>query len=183
MKAWWAIASVVILSAPFFGSGCLKVKVNSGAEAQGDGAIAGNPTGALSGAWRSNVQFQDGSFAAIKDLEFLYVFNQGGTLTESSNYDGAPPVPPAYGIWRSAGENQFEATYSYFNSKAPARLEDLSSGSGWLPAGRGVLTERVTLAEDGQSFQSEIALQLYDSSGNPIEGGGRGTGRATRMHF
>ena len=54
------------------------------------------------GAWRSKVQFETGALAGIKDLEFLYVFNAGGTLTESSNYDGAPPVPPAYGVWRSA---------------------------------------------------------------------------------
>jgi hypothetical protein len=55
--------------------------------------------GGLPGSWRSKVQFEDGAFASIKDLEFMYVFNAGGTLTESSNYDGAPPVPPAYEIW------------------------------------------------------------------------------------
>ena len=38
----------------------------------------------------------------MKDLEFMYVFNVGGTMTASSNYDGAPPVPPAYGVWRRA---------------------------------------------------------------------------------
>ena len=52
----------------------------------------------LVGAWRSNVQFKSGAFASITDLEFMYVFNAGGTLTESSNYDGVPPVPPAYGV-------------------------------------------------------------------------------------
>jgi hypothetical protein len=42
----------------------------------------------------------------------MYVFNTGGTMTESSNYDGAPPVPPAYGVWRSVGPNEFEAKMS-----------------------------------------------------------------------
>lgn len=51
----------------------------------------------LVGAWRSQIRFNGGSFAEIKDLQFMYVFNAGGTMTESSNYDGAPPVPPAYG--------------------------------------------------------------------------------------
>lgn len=54
----------------------------------------------LVGAWRSSLQFESGAFAAIKDLEFMYVFNEGGTMMESSNYDGAPPVPPAYGVWQ-----------------------------------------------------------------------------------
>ena len=35
-----------------------------------------------------------------KDLEFMYAFNVSGTMTESSNYDAAPPVPPAYGVWK-----------------------------------------------------------------------------------
>ncbi|HET6272831.1 MAG TPA: hypothetical protein VFG32_07620, partial [Bacteroidota bacterium] len=65
----------------------------------------------LVGAWRSKVQFKSGAFAAVKDLEFMYVFNAGGTMTESSNYDGAPPVPPAYGMWRKLGPGQFEAKY------------------------------------------------------------------------
>lgn len=143
------------------------------------------PPPSLAGAWRSAVRFTDGNFEGIKDLEFLYVFNEGGTMTESSNYDGAPPVPPAYGVWRPrvAGTNQFEATYTYFNSKALARFEDVASGGGWLPSGRGVLTERYTIATDGQSYESELLLQLYDAAGQPIEGGGPGFGRGTRIQF
>ena len=59
----------------------------------------------LVGAWRSRIQFSSGDFAPVKDLEFLCVFNRGGTMTESSNYDSAPPVPPAYGVWRSTPRN------------------------------------------------------------------------------
>jgi len=54
----------------------------------------------LMGAWRSQVQFTSGPFATVRDLEFMYVVHADGTLTESSNYDAAPPVPPAYGVWR-----------------------------------------------------------------------------------
>ena len=43
---------------------------------------------ALVGAWKSQVRFTSGAFSSIRDLEFMYVFNVGGTLTESSNYDG-----------------------------------------------------------------------------------------------
>ena len=61
----------------------------------------------LVGEWRAQLQFTSGAFASIKDLEFMYVFNQGGTMTESSNYDASPPVPPAYGIWRKVGNREF----------------------------------------------------------------------------
>lgn len=137
----------------------------------------------LVGAWRSNLQFSEGTFAALKDLEFLYVFNAGGTMTESSNYDGAPPVPPAYGIWRSAGPNQFEASYTYYNTKPPVDFKDVARGGGWLPAGWGVLTERITLASDGGSFESAIVFDLYDQTGQRVEGGGHARGHGARIRF
>ncbi len=138
---------------------------------------------ALVGAWRSHVQFSGGSFAAIKDLEFLYVFNAGGTLTESSNYDQVPPVPPAYGEWRSAGDRQFEAKYTFFTTNAPTDPKVLTTGGGWTPAGSGVLTERITLAADGRSFDSTIGLDLFDASGKSVTGGGQATGHGTRAGF
>jgi len=136
----------------------------------------------LVGAWRSKVQFNDGAFASIKDLEFLYVFNQGGTLTESSNYDGAPPVPPAYGVWKEVSPGRIEATYTFFNSRAPSDLQELAQ-SGWLPAGRGVLRERITLASDEQSFESAITLKLFGVSGEAAENGGSATGHGVRIDF
>jgi len=138
---------------------------------------------ALVGAWRSNVQFTSGAFAAVHDLEFLYVFNAGGTMTESSNYDGAPPVPPAYGIWRGVGEREFEARYDFFMTKPPAGLGDLTGGGGWMPSGRGVLTERITLAADGKSFTSTVRYEGFGADGKPVPGGGAGKGRGTRLEF
>src|SRR5205809_392830 len=76
--------------------------------------VGGERHAGLIGAWSGSVQFTTGAFATTKDLEFMYVFNAGGTMTESSNYDGAPPVPPAYGIWREVGERRYEAKYNYF---------------------------------------------------------------------
>jgi hypothetical protein len=140
-------------------------------------------TDALVGAWRSSIQFSEGTFTAIKDLEILYVFNAGNTMTESSNYAGAPPVPPAYEIWRWTGPNRFEATYTLYNTKAPAHFDDLAQGGGWLPAGRGVQTERLTLANDGRSFESAIDLVQYDQAGKRVDGGSHATGHGTRVHF
>ena len=138
------------------------------------------PSAALVGAWRSSVQFDTGTFAAVKGFEFLYVFNEGGTMTESSNYDAAPPVPPAYGIWRPVGAGELEAKYEFFMT-APSSPEAFKTGAGWLPSGRGVLTERIKLSNDGQSFTSTIRFEAFDATGEPAEGSGVGKGKATRI--
>lgn len=137
----------------------------------------------LVGAWRSRIQFSSGDFASVKDLEFLCVFNRGGTMTESSNYDSAPPVPPAYGAWRSTGPRRFEATYVFYTTKPPESLDQISKGGGWSPAGRGQLTERIELAPDNRAYTSVLSLQLFDQSGKPIAGGGEASGRAERIGF
>src|SRR6187397_2114058 len=103
-----------------------------------------NPTFDLIGQWRATLQFSSGAFASVKDLEFMYVFNPGGTMTESSNYDAAPPVPPAYGVWRRTGSDEFEARYEFYVTRPPATADEILSSGGWLPAGRGVFTERIT---------------------------------------
>jgi hypothetical protein len=135
---------------------------------------------ALVGAWRSSLQFADGAFAGIKDLEFMYVFNQGGTLTESSNYDGAPPVPPAYGAWRAVSPTEYEAKYEFYIT-APSPPDAFKTGAGWLPSGRGIFTERITLAADGRTFTSTITYEALDTHGQPAAGGGTATGRAVRI--
>ena len=137
----------------------------------------------LAGAWRARLQFASGAFASVKDLEFMYVFNSGGTLTESSNYDGAPPVPPAYGVWRKVGPEEFEAKYSFYITRAPARLEDMTGGGGWLPAGSGTFTERIRVSADGKSFESTITYEAFDQQGKPVAGGGTATGHGVRMDF
>ena len=132
------------------------------------------------GAWRSSLQFSSGAFAGIKDLEFMYVFNQGGTLTESSNYDGAPPVPPAYGVWRAISATEFEAKYEFYIT-APAPPDAFKTGAGWLPSGRGIFIERITLSPDGKTFTSTITYEALDTHGQPIAGGGTAEGHAVRI--
>jgi hypothetical protein len=36
------------------------------------------------GTWRSSVRFESGAFAEFRDLEFMYVFNAGGTAKGSA---------------------------------------------------------------------------------------------------
>lgn len=136
----------------------------------------------LVGAWRSSIQFEAGAFAEIKDLEFLYAFHSDGTLTESSNHDAAPPVPPAYGVWRAVGPNEFEATYEFYTTK-PTDPEALRNGAGWIPSGRGVLTERIKLSDDANTFTSSLTYVPLDQDGRSAAGAGSGTGRAVRIRL
>jgi hypothetical protein len=145
--------------------------------------VASNPATELLGQWRAQLQFTSGAFATIKDLEFMYVFNSGGTMTESSNYDAAPPVPPAYGIWRNTGPKQFELKYEFYVTKAPAAFEEITKGGGWGPAGRGVFVERITLSDDGKSYTSKIKYDQFDAAGKPAEGGGEATGKGVKLSF
>jgi hypothetical protein len=137
----------------------------------------------LVGAWESRLQFSSGDLATIKDLRFLYAFNLGGTMTESSDYDGAPPVPPAYGVWHEIGPNKFEAKYVFYQTKPPASFKEITSGSGWLPTSRGILTERINLAADGNSFESTLTYEPFDMADKPVKGGGEGKGHGSRIRF
>lgn len=144
-------------------------------------ALSGCGSHALVGAWRSRIQFSSGYFTNVKDLEFLYVFNRGGTMTESSNYDGAPPVPPAYGAWRALDTRHFEAVYWFYTTKPPEKPDQLNQG--WTPAGHGELTEQFELASNGKSFESTIKLKMFDGAGHPLPGGGQAVGHAIRIDF
>ena len=137
----------------------------------------------LVGAWRSAVHFDSGPLASVTDLEFLYVFNLGGTLTESSNYDSLPPVAPAYGAWKNISPGQFEARYEFFITKPPAQVEELTTGGGWLPAGRGILSEQIRIAPDGLSFESAIQYQALNADGSPAPGAASGHGRAVKIQL
>ncbi len=129
----------------------------------------GDNGGDLVGAWRGKVQFKTGAFAEVKDLDFLYVFNAGGTMTESSNYDASPPVTPAYGVWKKTGPRQYEARYVYYWTKPPAALDEITKGGGWSPGGHGVLTQTITLSDGGNTFDSTIKYEVFDQAGKPTD--------------
>lgn len=140
--------------------------------------------GMLVGAWRSKVVFRSGALAQMKDLEFLYAYNAGGTMTESSNYDeAANSSPPAYGVWKQTDPRTFETKYVFYTTKAPGPGDASPNSSDWWPAGHGVLTETIKLSDDGQTYASAIELAMFDRTGTPIAGGGEGTGAGTRIAF
>ena len=140
--------------------------------------------GMLVGAWRSKVVFRNGPLAEMKDLEFLYAYNAGGTMTESSNYDeAANSSPPAYGVWKQIDRRRFETKYVFYTTKAPDAGDRAPTSSDWWPAGHGVLTETITLSDDGQTYASTIKLATYDRTDTPIAGSGEGTASGTRIVF
>jgi len=137
----------------------------------------------LTGAWQGKVQFSTGAFASVKDLEFMYAFIADGTMIESSNYDAAPPVPPAYGVWKKTAARRYLAKYRFYVSNAVSSAEELVKGGGWAPGGYGVLTETIDLAADGHSFSSKILLELFDKEGKAMAGGGEASASAKRLGF
>ena len=140
--------------------------------------------GMLAGAWRSKIVFRSGPLAEMKDLEFLYAYNAGGTMTESSNYDeAANSSPPVYGVWKQIDPRTFETKYVFYTTKAPGPGDGAPSSSDWWPSGHGVLTETITLSDDGQTYASTVTLATFDRTGTPISGGGEGTGVGTRIVF
>lgn len=99
-------------------------------------ASADAERGTLVGAWRSKVVFQSGALAGMKDLEFLYAYNAGGTMTESSNYDeAANSSPPAYGVWKQTGPRTFESKYVFYTTRAPEPGEGPPNGGEGTGAG------------------------------------------------
>lgn len=138
----------------------------------------------LAGAWRSQVTFQSGPLAGAPHPQFLYGFNPGGTMTESSNYDeAANSSPPAYGVWKTTGERKFLAKYVFFTTKAADSTTAMRTGSDWWPAGHGVLTEHIELSPDGRGFKSRIKLELFDLAGEPVGGAAEGSGEGSRIDF
>ena len=135
----------------------------------------------LVGAWRTKVQFKGGILSDLHDLEFMYAFNVGGTLTQSSNYDGTPPVPPGYGVWRQTGPRRFELKYAFY---APARFVKAGRRrAAWVPGGRGLYSETLEISPDAKSYTSHIMYELVNPAGAPIPGGGEGEAVGARTSF
>jgi hypothetical protein len=143
----------------------------------------GTADAGLTGAWRGQVPGTSGWLASMKGLEFMYVFHADGTMTESSNYDAFPPGPPAYGVWRRVATRQYEAKYAVFLTKPVAILDEIAKGGGWVPNGHGMLTQKITLSEDGNVFESTIRFDFFDPQGKSVEGGGEATGHGERIRF
>ena len=144
-----------------------------------------SPPPTLFGAWRSSIDVTSGAFTAAKGLEFMYVFHNDGTLTESSNYDAAPPVPPAYGVFRFVpGERTvWEAKYSFSRPRRhrPRRPRPWPAGCRRDAASSpsGSPSRPMARPSRRQSAMSSSSA----ATGAAIAGGGEATGRGVRIDF
>ena len=137
----------------------------------------------LTGAWRSKVHFNGAIFSSITNFEFMYVFNAGGTMTESSNYDALPPGMPAYGEWRKVGPRKYEAKYTVFTIKSPDAFAEVGKNGGWFSSGSAVIAEKITLSDDGKSYTAVISYTEFDQAGQPTKNNAEGTVSGVRMGF
>jgi hypothetical protein len=137
----------------------------------------------LAGGWQSKVQMHTGPYASLKDFAFMYSYNAGGTMTESSNYDAAPPCPPAYGVWKKTGERRFETKYHFWITKASGIEKQIAEGGGWIPDGYGILREKITLSEDGNAYSSTLTFEMFDPQGKATSQVDEGSCTATRITF
>jgi hypothetical protein len=142
------------------------------------------PAGAqrgLEGAWRVQVTVESGPFRGSQ--QFLVMYSAGGGMVESSNFDEAPPVPPAYGSWVASGESGFRSTYVFFTTEAVDRLD---AGAGWEFSGSGKFRESITVGPSGNDYTSRLSYELYDTADAPLagqSGEGYGVGRRIVVEF
>jgi hypothetical protein len=137
----------------------------------------------LVGEWQAKLQFDKGILAPYKDLEFMYIFNAGGTLAEAGNHDSNAPIPPAYGIWRQTGPQEFDAKYEFYVTEPPKELSAILTGGGWKPVGRGILSEKIKLSKDGKTYVSKVHVDILTTDGKPMEGGGDATAFGEKLLF
>jgi hypothetical protein len=104
-------------------------------------------------------------------------------MTESSNCDAAPPVPPAYGVWKPVGARKYEAKYRFYQSKAVSSTDEPVKDGGWAPDGYGILAQKITLSADGNSFESRIILEPFNKDGKAMPGGGAAIASGKRIRF
>jgi hypothetical protein len=88
-------------------------------------------------------------------------------MVKSSNFDEAPPVPPAYGSWVTTGDGNFRSTYLFFTT---AQVDRHDPGAGWAFSGSGKLHETITLSPDANSYTSRLSYELFDATDKPLPG-------------
>jgi len=61
------------------------------------------------------------------------------------------------------------------------RVPPQEQGGGWSPGGHGVLTQSITLSEDGNSFDSTIKYEVFDQAGKPTDPASEASAQGARI--
>ena len=100
-------------------------------------------------------------------LNLVTFFEDGNLLQEGSD----PSIRTAgHGTWKRTGHQQF--TQSFLNFRFDAARTYL---------GTRVVTSTITLSEDGNQYQADTAVQVFDASGNLLSTGQGATEVAQRL--
>ena len=154
-------AALVLAGLLVLGSG-----VTATAQSVNDGSDNG-----LEGAWRLQVTVRDcitgqplrPTFAAV------FTFAQGGTATAITAGQLPSLFTPQLGVWRHTQGHNYTAVGDAFV---------FSTAGAWIQTNR--FTRAIQVSVDGDSFIDQIALQIFDTSGNQIVTG-CGTSVGSRM--
>ncbi|MGH8713916.1 MAG: hypothetical protein ACREYB_07920 [Casimicrobiaceae bacterium] len=108
----------------------------------------------IEGLWNSQVTITNcQSGAVMRQFQAMNLFMRGGTLADT---DVQPPSShgPAFGTWQNSGAAQYSSVFQLFRYNPDGSF-----------AGANRVTRTITLATDGNSFTSTIAVDVDDPTG------------------
>lgn len=161
-------ATVMAVAVFALGASASHEVVTAQANEHGEGSQSGGRK--LEGTWRVQVTLRNcQSGAALRTFPALLTFAEGGTLTGSTT-----AFPPAqrgsdYGVWNHTGSRSYGAITEAFL---------FNPAGGWVSTQR--ITQTIQLDRGGDSFNSDAAVEFFDTLGNTTSTG-CATAAATRM--
>ena len=144
-------AVLVLAGMLFLGSG-----IAARAQSDGDNSQRG-----LEGAWRLQLTVRDcNTGQALRTFPAVFTFAKGGTATVITTGQLPSLATPGLGVWRHAeGHNYSVVTDAFVFSPAGV----------WIQTHR--LTRAIEVSIDGDAFTDTVALEILDTTGNPIATG------------
>jgi len=126
------------------------------AQSNGDNSQRG-----LEGGWRLQLTVRDcNTGQALRTFPAVFTFTQGGTATVITAGQLPSLATPGMGVWQhTEGHNYTAVTDAFVFSPAGV----------WIQTHR--LTRAIQVSIDGNEFTDTVALQIFDTGGNPIAAG------------
>jgi len=154
-------AALVLAGLLVLGSG-----LTARAQSEDDGSGNG-----LEGAWRLKVTVRDciTGQPLRPTFDAVFTFAKGGTAAAITAGQLPSLFTPQLGVWRHTQGNNYTAVGDAFV---------FSTAGAWIQTNR--FTRAIQVSVDGDSFTDQIALQIFDTSGNQIATG-CGTSIGSRM--
>lgn len=146
------LAVLALAGMLFLGSG-----IAARAQSDGDNSQRG-----LEGAWRLQVTVRDCNTGQPLRPTFpaVFTFAEGGTATVITAGQLPSLATPGLGVWRHTQGHDYSAVTDAFV---------FSTAGAWIQTHR--LTRAIQVSIEGDSFTDQVALQIFDTAGNPIATG------------